>query len=288
VNLGPSGEPVGGHAALTARAEALIADVDVWAPYVRHDPERRCYDRIVATPTYDAWLIGWSPGQAIPAHDHGTSTGAVIVTDGQLVETRGLQSGSPQVRTLRAGEPPHVVGAEHVHALANLTSRHATSLHLYAPPLSSMRYVDRADAAPRVRPVTRHTSHGRSIADLLDAARARIQPVGPADAHSAVAAGALLVDIRPEASRRAEGEIPGALVVDRNVLEWRLDPASPDKLPEVTGYDQSIIVVCNEGYASSLAAATLVDLGLVHATDLAGGYRAWRRAGLPTVAAPGD
>ena len=89
--------------------------------------------------------------------------------------------------------------------------------------------------------------------------------------------------MRPEVSRRTEGLLPGAVVVERNVLEWRLDPKSPDRIPEVTGHDQTIILVCNEGYASSLAAATLQDLGLVNATDLDGGFRAWKQAGLPVV-----
>ena len=92
----------------------------------------------------------------------------------------------------------------------------------------------------------------------------------------------MLVDIRPIAQRSAEGEIPGALIVDRNVLEWRLDPASSARLPEADDYDRQIVIVCAEGYASSLAAATLQDLGLHRATDLIGGYRAWRVAGLPT------
>jgi rhodanese-related sulfurtransferase len=94
-------------------------------------------------------------------------------------------------------------------------------------------------------------------------------------------AGALLVDIRPFEQRSRDGEIPGALVIDRNVLEWRLDPASPHRVSEIDGYDQLIIVVCNEGYASSLAAKSLQDLGLRRATDLIDGFVAWRDAGLP-------
>jgi len=90
-----------------------------------------------------------------------------------------------------------------------------------------------------------------------------------------------VVDIRPESQRRRDGDLPGALVVERNVLEWRLDPSSPHRLSEVGGRDQVIVVVCDEGYASSLAAASLQDLGLVNATDLVGGYQAWlRRSGI--------
>ncbi len=92
------------------------------------------------------------------------------------------------------------------------------------------------------------------------------------------AAGGLVVDIRPVELRERDGEMPGALVVGRNVLEWRLDPTSPHRLPDVTGPDQPVVLVCDEGYASSLAAATLRELGLRRATDLDGGYQAWLRA----------
>jgi rhodanese-related sulfurtransferase len=93
--------------------------------------------------------------------------------------------------------------------------------------------------------------------------------------------GALLVDIRPAAQRAAEGTVPGALVIERNVLEWRLDPTCEARLPEATGWDRRVIVFCSEGYASSLAAATLQDIGLRNATDLDGGFAAWVAAGLP-------
>lgn len=101
------------------------------------------------------------------------------------------------------------------------------------------------------------------------------------------AAGALLVDTRPAAQRAEFGEIPGAIVIERNVLEWRMDPTSPDRHPAVTGPDQDIVVFCQAGYASSLAAASLRELGLSCATDLEGGYEAWLQAGLPTTAARG-
>jgi len=100
----------------------------------------------------------------------------------------------------------------------------------------------------------------------------------------------LIVDIRPVEQRRRDGELPGAVVVDRNVLEWRLDPTSPHRIPEIAGADQIVVVMCNEGYASSLAAATLQDLGLRWATDLDGGFQAVlarRRAGAGGPGGPG-
>jgi rhodanese-related sulfurtransferase len=123
----------------------------------------------------------------------------------------------------------------------------------------------------------------RSIDDVLGAARARLERVMPAEAARAVAErGALLVDTRPEWQRRDEGEIPGALLIERNHIEWRLDPTSDARIPQAVDHDVEIIVVCSEGYASSLAAASLQDLGLRNATDLVGGFRAWKAAGLPT------
>jgi rhodanese-related sulfurtransferase len=110
---------------------------------------------------------------------------------------------------------------------------------------------------------------------MLAEARRTLERVEPEDLAAEVEAGALVVDIRPEANRRDEGPLPGAVVLDRNVLEWRLDPTSPHRIPEADDAGRRVILVCNEGYASSLAAAALQQLGLPRATDLAGGYRAW-------------
>ena len=109
--------------------------------------------------------------------------------------------------------------------------------------------------------------------------------VGPHEAARLWASGGLLVDIRPRVQRAEFGEIPGAIVIERNVLEWRLDPSSPNRHDAVTGSDQDIVVVCQAGYASSLAAASLLELGLLRATDFVGGYEAWAQAGLPTSTA---
>jgi rhodanese-related sulfurtransferase len=118
------------------------------------------------------------------------------------------------------------------------------------------------------------------IAEILEAARARLDRITPAQAYAEVGNGAALVDIRPAAQRQAEGEIPGAIIIERNVLEWRLDPRSDHRLP-IASYSLRVIVVCSEGYTSSLAAASLLDLGLAGATDLDGGFLAWAAKGLP-------
>jgi len=121
----------------------------------------------------------------------------------------------------------------------------------------------------------------RTIDEILAAARQRLVRVAPLDAFREAAEGAVLVDIRPAAQRTTEGEIPGSVVVERNHLEWRVDPCSDARLPWVTGYDHRIIVFCQDGYTSSLAAAALLDLGLYRATDMIDGISGWVAAGLP-------
>jgi rhodanese-related sulfurtransferase len=123
-------------------------------------------------------------------------------------------------------------------------------------------------------------SEPRSIDDLLSEARSRLDRLSPEQAFEAQRSGALLVDIRPEANRAADGALPGAVVIERIHLEWRLDPTSQARLP-IASYDLPVVVFCNEGYASSLAAAALQDIGVTKATDLDGGFHAWRAAGLP-------
>ena len=123
----------------------------------------------------------------------------------------------------------------------------------------------------------------RSIDEILASARARLDRVTPGQAFAEFCVGATLIDIRPAAQRAEHGEIPGSVVIERNHLEWRLDPASDARLPWVDGYDLRPIVICNEGYTSSLAAAALQDLGLTQATDVIGGYQSWQAIGLPTA-----
>lgn len=126
---------------------------------------------------------------------------------------------------------------------------------------------------------------------MLDSARRRIQRFSPEQAAAAQRSGAVLVDTRDSADRVAEGVIPDAVCHHRNVLEWRADPEAELPDPRIADPSLRLIVVCNDGYSSSLAAASLVDLGFAQAGDLAGGYRAWKHAGLPTIEvghAPGD
>ena len=115
---------------------------------------------------------------------------------------------------------------------------------------------------------------------VLEAARATLRRLQPADVPAAVARGAVLVDIRPQAQRDREGDVPWALVIERNVLEWRCDPTSDARLPQAVDDDVEWVVLCSEGYTSSLAAASLLNLGLRRATDVVGGYRALRAHGV--------
>jgi len=125
--------------------------------------------------------------------------------------------------------------------------------------------------------MTRRTALDR----LLARSRSRLVRLRPRQAASAVGGGAVIIDIRPEFQRRADGEIPGAIVIERNHLEWRLHPASAGRIPEATDTRVQWVVICDEGYASSLAAATLKAIGLTAATDVVGGFQAWRAARLP-------
>ena len=121
----------------------------------------------------------------------------------------------------------------------------------------------------------------RSIDALLAEARQHIERLSPHAASQRAADGALLIDIRPAQQRREHGSLPQALCIERNVPEWRLDPSSPHRIAQVTDHERCVIVVCQQGYASSLAAASLRALGYVHAADLDGGFDAWEAAGLP-------
>lgn len=122
-----------------------------------------------------------------------------------------------------------------------------------------------------------------TIDELLEQARRRLKRLDPPAAFAAMGSGATLIDIRSDSQIATDGVIVGALVIARNVLEWRLDPASPARHPDAPGLDDQVILTCDAGYASSLAAVTLQELGFARATDLDGGFQAWRAAGLPTA-----
>jgi len=124
------------------------------------------------------------------------------------------------------------------------------------------------------------------IDEVLERARGRLVRVEPGQAAQEHSRGAMLVDTRTETQRARDGVIPGALIIDRTVLEWRLDPTSPWRINEASSTDVRVILICNEGYSSSLAAASLQDLGLINATDVIGGFQSWRAAGLPVIDAP--
>ena len=119
-----------------------------------------------------------------------------------------------------------------------------------------------------------------TIVEMLEQARTKIDRMTVFELRDAVARGAIVVDIRPQAQRAVEGTLPGALAIERNVLEWRLDPTSDARLAAATDHDVEWVVICSEGYTSSLAAASLQELGLTKATDLVGGYQALKVAGL--------
>lgn len=126
---------------------------------------------------------------------------------------------------------------------------------------------------------------GEGVASLLAEARSTLLRLRPPAAARAHREGGLLVDIRPQQQRLQEGAIPGAVLIERNVLEWRLEPDGRWRTPELVDYRQVVVVFCSAGYASSLAAAALQSVGLVHATDMIGGFVAWRRSGLPVISA---
>ncbi len=285
-------------AGVASRTPEELADIvsqfalsDGWISKVRLRAERRWYERLHHNPDYDIWAISWLPGQSTGFHDHGASSGAFVVATGILEEHRPGE----RTRVIHPGEPC-AFAPDYTHDVRNAYLAPAISIHAYSPPLSEMNEyeLDGSRLVPRERtpgnsevldqewraqgekPADR--TGALSIEQVLSAARSRLQRLSP---DEAARTGAVLVDIRPESQRAIEGSIPGALVVERNVLEWRFDPASSARLPIAADSDRQVIVFCSEGYASSLAAAALQDLGLSRATDLIGGFHAWRAAGLP-------
>jgi rhodanese-related sulfurtransferase/mannose-6-phosphate isomerase-like protein (cupin superfamily) len=280
-----------------ANIVSLFASSDEWVDRVRLRTERRWYEQLYHGSDYDIWVISWLPGQSTGFHDHGESSGAFVIATGILEEHRPGE----QTLVIHPGQP-RAFGSDYAHDVRNASLAPAVSIHAYSPPLSEMneyeldgsRLVPREGASERAetldqdwqmhRPKPANRTGALSIEQMLSAARARLQRLSPDEAYEAATkTGAILVDIRPEGQRAIEGSIAGALIVERNVLEWRFDPASSARLPVATDYDLQVIVFCSEGYTSSLAAAALQDLGLWRATDMVGGFHAWRATGLPIV-----
>ena len=298
-------------AQLRAVTAGLAQRRDLWADLVVHDPDVRWYLPLLRSNSCDIWLLAWVGGQDTDWHDHGGSSGSFAAAQGWLTEQYRVPSGQRIARRrLRAGESV-AFGPAHVHDVAHGGGGPASTVHAYSPPLVAMTYYAATDhglmaretvavdgpeggrgrggpdTALAVASAARLTSgslpgHAASIDELLAEARSGLTRLRPEAAFAAVTDGAILVDIRPLEQRIVEGEVPGAIVIGRNVLEWRLDPRSDARIPALARADAQIIVMCSEGYASTLAATTLRRIGLHGATDLDGGVQAWKAAGLPT------
>jgi rhodanese-related sulfurtransferase/predicted metal-dependent enzyme (double-stranded beta helix superfamily) len=299
-------------AQLRAVTVALAARRELWADLVVHDPDVRWYLPLHRSNSCDVWLLAWERGQNTDWHDHGGSSGSFAVAEGSLVEQYRVPSGRRVgTRRLAVGEAV-AFGPGHVHEVAHGGDMSATSIHAYSPPLSAMTYyittdygliaretvaidgpeggrgrggvttalaaasASAAELTPEVLP-----EGAPGINELLAEARSGLTRLRPEAALAAMTDGAVLVDIRPLEQRIVEGEVAGAIIIGRNVLEWRLDPRSEARIPALARPDARIIVMCSQGYASSLAATSLRRLGLRDATDLDGGFQAWHAAGLP-------
>lgn len=260
-----------------------------------HD-EQRWWLRLGLTAGVELWLLSWAPGQGTAPHDHGGAAGSFSLLFGELHEDYCYPPGP--VRQADYG-PGRSIGFDggRAHRIRNLGSGNAASVHAYSPPLLPVRhFADLTDAPPLPHIAALDTAAGATtrsaptapdagpagVDHLLAGSRAELDRVPPHTAARLQQQGTMIIDIRPQSDRLAEGEIPGALTVERIVLEWRLDPSSAHRLDGLRP-DQSVVLVCNEGYASSLAATQARGLGLTHATDLEGGFRAWKAAGLPVV-----
>ncbi len=298
---------------LRAVTTALTAQRELWADLVVHDPDVRWYLPLHRSISCDVWLLAWERGQDTDWHDHGGSSGSFAVAEGTLLEQYRVSSGGRlRRRHLRVGEAA-AFGPGHVHDVGHAGAAAATSIHAYSPPLMAMTYYTATDfgliaretvaidgpegargrggadtalarAAASAAELTREAlpDGAPGIAELLSEARGGLTRLRPEAALAAITDGAVLVDIRPLEQRIVEGEVPGAIIIGRNVLEWRLDPRSDARIATLARPDAKIIVMCSEGYASTLAAASLRRLGLDGATDLDGGFAAWKTAGLPT------
>ncbi len=285
------------------RLTASVAGMrELWAAFVVEDEGSRWHVKLHQSVFVDVWLLGWQASQETDWHDHGGSSGSFAVASGHLIE-EFRRPGNRTIAQREVTQGFHIdFGPTHVHNVQHSGDGRALSIHAYSPPLVAMTYYElgafglravetlavespegaRTRSLPR-RPYSWEAAgDAESIRDLLDDVRLGLDRLTPEAAFAEMEAGAALVDIRTPEERLVEGEVPGAFVIGRNVLEWRLDPKSDASIPDLARYDRRIILMCSEGYASSLAAATLRRLGLSLATDLDGGFKAWYRAGLPS------
>jgi rhodanese-related sulfurtransferase/predicted metal-dependent enzyme (double-stranded beta helix superfamily) len=300
-------------AQLRAVTVTLADRRELWADLVVHDPDVRWYLPLHRSNSCDVWLLAWERGQDTDWHDHGGSSGSFAVADGSLIECYRVPSGRRLARRRLALSEAVAFGPGHVHDVAHGGETSAISIHAYSPPLSAMTYYSATDygliaretvaidgpegargrggagtaLAAATASAARLTSDALpegapGIDELLAEARGGLTRLRPEATLAAMTDGAVLVDIRPLEQRIVEGEIPGAIIIGRNVLEWRLDPRSEARIPALARPDVRIVVMCSQGYASSLAATSLRRLGLSQATDLDGGFQAWQAAGLPT------
>jgi len=300
-------------AQLRAVTTELAARRELWADLVVRDPDIRWYLPLHRSNACDVWLLAWERGQDTDWHDHGGSSGSFAVAEGSLLEQYRVPSGRRLgSRPLPAGSAV-AFGPGHVHDVAHGGEGSSTSIHAYSPPLVAMTYYKPtpygliaretvaiegpegargrggadtalADASASVAELASGApAAGTSGIDgLLAEARNGLERLRPEAAVAAITDGAVLVDIRPLEQRIVEGEVPGAIIIGRNVLEWRLDPRSDAKIPTLARPDARVIVMCSQGYASTLAAASLRRIGLSGTTDLDGGFQAWQAAGFPT------
>jgi rhodanese-related sulfurtransferase/predicted metal-dependent enzyme (double-stranded beta helix superfamily) len=289
---------------------------ELWADLVVHDPDVRWYLPLHRSNSCDVWLLAWERGQDTDWHDHGGSSGSFAVAEGSLLEQYRVPSGRRLARRRLAVGEAAAFGPGHVHDVAHGGEASSISIHAYSPPLSAMTYYTSTDygliaretvaidgpeggrgsggadtvlaeaTASVARLGTNALPSGApSIDQLLDEARGGLTRLRPEAAFAAMTDGAVLVDIRPLEQRIVEGEVPGAIIIGRNVLEWRLDPRSEAKIPALARPDVRAIVMCSQGYASSFAASSLRRLGLTEVADLDGGFQAWQASGLPTRSA---
>jgi rhodanese-related sulfurtransferase/predicted metal-dependent enzyme (double-stranded beta helix superfamily) len=298
---------------LRAITAGLAARRDLWADLVVRDPDVRWYLPLHRSNSCNVWLLAWERGQDTDWHDHGGSSGSFAVAEGCLAEQYRVPSGR-RIARRRLNSPEAVAfGPAHVHDVAHGEGGSAISIHAYSPPLVAMTYYSFTDygliaretlavdgpegtkgrggpdtalaaaSASAARLTSDHLpADAPSIDELLSEARSGMTRLRPEAAFASLTDGAVLVDIRSLEQRIVEGEVPGAIIIGRNVLEWRLDPSSEARIPALARSDAQIIVMCSEGYASTLAAATLRRIGVHEATYLEGGFQAWKAASLPT------